>query len=80
MVAETGGTRRAVQVVAERAGVDLDRMRVRRFPEIHPLSRLRPPRSGEDPAADRGPLSALAVSLRVPPAGSLVQPYTLRLR
>lgn len=85
LVDELGGLRRAVEVAAERGGVDPRRVRVRRFPEIHPLSLLRPPRSSADPAAaatvaDWGPLAAVATGLGLPPEGALTLPYALRLR
>jgi len=85
LIDELGGLRRAVDVAADRAGVDAERVRIRRFPEVRPLSRLRPARSSEDPAAaaglaDWGSLSSIADVLGLPPDGPLVLPYALRLR
>ncbi|MBA2554258.1 MAG: signal peptide peptidase SppA [Geodermatophilaceae bacterium] len=84
LVDEFGGLRRAVAVAAERAGADPSRARIRRFPQSHPLSRLRPPRSSEDPAAagvaEWGPLSGIAACLGLPAEGPLMLPYALRLR
>lgn len=84
LVDEFGGLRRAVEVAAERAGADPRRVRIRRFPQTRPLSRLRPPRSSEDPAATEvaewGPLSGIAARLGLPADGPLVLPYALRLR
>lgn len=85
LVDELGGLQRAVEVGAERAGVDPQRVRIRHYPEFRPLSMLRPPRSSEDPAAAAagtaqwGLASAVAARLGLP-EGPLVLPYALRLR
>lgn len=51
LIDELGGLRRAVEVAAGRAGLDPDRVRLRRFPDVRPLDRLRGPRSSEDRGA-----------------------------
>ncbi len=84
LVDELGGMRRAVDLAAERAGLDPDRIRLRRFPEVRALRRLRPPRSSEDPVAaatglgEWGPLSQVAARLGLPVEGPLVLPLRLR--
>lgn len=75
LVDELGGLRRAVEVASERAGVDPDRVCVRRFPEVRPWARVRPPRSSEDPAA----AAVTGWGLAFAPEGVLALPYELRL-
>jgi protease-4 len=79
LVDELGGLERAAAVARRRGGLPDDAELVR-YPQAPMASRLRPPRSSEDPLAAAaalgpwGPLSALAARLGLSSAGPLVMP------
>lgn len=80
LVDELGGLRRAGDLARELAGLAPDAP-LRPYPQVHPLRRLRPPRSSADPAAVTsafgaawGPVADLATRLGLPVDGPLLMP------
>jgi protease IV len=88
LVDELGGLRAATALAAERAGLPPSpEHEVRTYPRITPVTRLRPARSSEDPAAAGAParfdawgaFSDLAAHLGLPSYGPLMLPGGLRV-
>jgi len=81
LIDELGGFQDAVIETCERIGVDIDHVRVQRFPQVPMLARLRPAESSESPAAallgSRPPslLEGLAQALGVESSGILTMPW-----
>ena len=85
LVDRLGGLRTAIEIAAEKIGVDPDHARVQQFPQLPMLAKLKPAESSESPMAagisgrPAGPLELLAATLGVEQTGVLTVPWRFTL-